>query len=241
LFTKAFFILALCGVSAQTDQPAFEVASVRPNHSGSGNSSTNASKGRITIENESLKQLIERAYNVRDFSFSGPAWLDTERFDIAAKPPEGTPPSQILPMLQTLLVERFQLAVHRKQEKKSGYALILAKPDTKLEQAPAGQSSSTSSGRGTMKAAATTMAYFADMLSRELNQPVQDKTGLTGAYNLKLDWSPDPATSDTAKDLPSGPSLFTALQEQLGLKLRPQKVEVEVLVVDSAQKVPAEN
>jgi len=241
LFTKAIFVIALCAASAQTDPPAFEVASVKPNHSGSGNSSTNATKGRITIENQSLKQLIERAYNVRDFSFSGPAWLDTERFDIAAKPPDGTPPSQFLPMLQNLLVERFQLVVHRKQETRSGYALMLAKADAKLEKAPDGQPSSTSSGRGTMKATATSMVYFAGMLARELNQPVQDMTGLTGTYNLKLDWSPDPSPSDTAKDLPSGPSLFTALQEQLGLKLRPQKVEVEVLVVDSAQRVPTEN
>jgi len=241
LFIKTFFIIALCAVSAQTDRPEFEVASVKPNHSGFGNSSTNATQGRITIENQSLKQLIERAYNVRDFSFSGPAWLDSERFDIAAKPPDGTPPSQFLPMLQTLLIERFQLSTHRKQETKSGYALMLAKADARLEKAPDGQSSSTSSGRGTMKATATSMAYFADMLARELNQPVQDNTGLTGTYNLKLDWSPDAPPSDSAKDLPSGPSLFTALQEQLGLKLHAQKVVVEVLVVESARKVPTEN
>ncbi len=128
-----------------------------------------------------------------------------------------------------------------RSQARSAYALILAKPDAKLEQAPPGQSSSTSSGHGTMRATATSIAYFANMLARELNQPVQDMTGLTGTCNLKLDWSPDAPPSDTDKDFPSGPSLFTAIQEQLGLKLRAQKVAVEVLVVASVQKVPAEN
>jgi len=79
------------------------------------------------------------------------------------------------------------------------------------------------------------------MLARELNRPVQDLTGLKRTYNFKLDWSPDPPPADAGKDLRSRPSLFTALQEQLGLKLRAQKVVVEVLVVDSARKVHTEN
>ncbi len=238
-------ILGITVLDAQAEAPAFEVASVKPNRSGSGNSSMNGSQGRIAFENESLKQLIEQAYDVRDFSFSGPNWLDTERFDVVAKPPEGTTPKQFMPMLQTLLMERFKLAVHRKKEERSGYALVLAKGGSRLERATAGApgslNSSTSSGRGMMKATATSMAGFADMLARELDQPVQDLTGLAGSYNLKLDWAPDSSVSQSGIDSSAGPSLFTALQEQLGLKLRAQKVSVDVLVVDSAEKVPTEN
>jgi uncharacterized protein (TIGR03435 family) len=144
-------------------------------------------------------------------------------------------------LLQTLLAERFKVAVHRKKETVTGYALILAKAGTKLEQAADTTSRSTSTGRGMMKATATSMTRFADMLARELNKPVQDMTGLTGNYNLKLDWTPDSSTSDRGTDLSSGPSIFTALQEQLGLKLRAQKVLVEVLIVDSAEKVPTDS
>ena len=232
-------VVSVCG---QVEAPTFEVAAIKPNHSGCGNSSTTLSKGRLTIINQSLRQLIERAYDVRDFSFSGPGWLDTQCFDVVAKPPEGTMPKQFLPMLQTLLTERFKLAVHRESKMMSGYALMLAKPDIlKLEPADRKNLSSTSTGRGMIKARATSMTYFADMLARQLNQPVQDLTGLTGPYNFKLQWTPDASPAETGADLQSEVSIFTALQEQLGLRLRAQKIAVEVLVVDHAEKTPTEN
>jgi uncharacterized protein (TIGR03435 family) len=234
-------LLAATTGYAQTEAPEFEVASIKPNHSGSGNSGTTFTQGHIAIENRSLKSLIEEAYDVRDFSFSGPGWLDAERFDIMAKPPDGTPSNQYSLMLQTLLTERFKVAVHRETKTMAGYALILTKTGPKLEPADDPKSTSTTTGRGTMRATAVSMSSFADMLGRQMNQPVQDSTGLTGIYKLKLEWTPDDSPSGAKTDLPSGPGIFTALQEQLGLKLRAQKIQIEMVVVDSAEKTPTEN
>jgi uncharacterized protein (TIGR03435 family) len=193
------------------------------------------------MENQSLKRLIERAYDVRDFSFSGPSWLETVYFDLAAKPPADTPREQYLPMLQTLLMERFKVAVHREKKTVAGYALVVAKGGPKLEAVDDTKSSSTSTGRGRMEAKIITMTGFADLLARQLDRPVQDMTELPGAYNLKLEWTPDEASAEKKVDEPAGPTLFTALQEQLGLRLQAQKITIDVLVVDRAEKVPAEN
>jgi uncharacterized protein (TIGR03435 family) len=243
--TDAFRIIigaALLGTQfgyAQSQLPTFEVASIRPNHSGSGNSSTNVSKGRLIIENQSLKQLIERAYDVRNFSFFGPGWLEEEHFDIEAKPPVGVTPTEMLLMLQRLLTERFKIAVHHEKRTRAGYLLVVAKGGNKLEAGDTGPSS-TSTGAGRVDAKNTSMGRFADMLARQLDQPVQDMTGLEGNYNLKLEWTPD-APNSTGTDAPSRPSLFTALKEQLGLQLRPQKITIQVLVLDHAERVPTEN
>ena len=235
---------ALLGTScgyAQTPLPAFEVASIRPSHSGSGNSSTNVSKGRLIIVNQSLKQLIERAYDVRNFSFSGPGWLENEHFDVEAKPPVGVSPTQILLVLQTLLMDRFKIAIHHRKRTLAGYALIVGKGGNKLEAGDDALPSSTSTGLGRMEARNTSMGKFADMLARQLDQPVQDMTGLQGNYNLKLEWMPTDTPSSTGTDTSSQPTFFTALKEQLGLQLRPPRVTNEILVVDHAERVPTAN
>ena len=232
--------IAMCSACAQSP-PAFEVASIKPNHSGSGRSSTNGTKGQLRMENLSLKRLIQRAYDVRDFSLSGPDWLDTEHFDILAKPPEGAPPEKFTLMLQTLLTERFKLAVHREKKTMAGYALVVAKKGAKLEAAEETKSSSTNTSRGRLEARGVSMSTLADALAHQVDRPVEDLTGLTGSYNFKLEWTPDAAASEKSSDVALGPTLFTALQEQLGLQLRAQKVTIEVLVVDSAERVPTEN
>jgi len=107
-------------------RPAYEVASVKLNASGSGSSSTNGSKGQIIITNQTLKRLIERAYDVQPFQVTGPAWMESVRFDIAAKyPPDAKRVDRPL-MLRTLLEDRFQLAVHRESKDLPGYALLAA-------------------------------------------------------------------------------------------------------------------
>ncbi len=122
-YTVLLTLLAAATSQAQTDSPAFEVASIKPNRSASGHSSSHGSKGQIVMENVSLKQLIERAWDVRDFSISGPGWLDAEHFDIMAKIPPGSTKEQLLPMLRSLLEHRFKVAVHFETKKLSGYAL----------------------------------------------------------------------------------------------------------------------
>jgi uncharacterized protein (TIGR03435 family) len=231
---RVLILFGVCILHAQTTSPSFEVATIKPNHSESGNSSTSGSRGQLTMENQSLKRLIERAWDVRDFSFSGPGWLDTVRFDLVAKPPAGTAPDQFLPMLQTLLTERFKLAIHREKRTVTGYALVVAKGGPKFVVVDGATPGGTSTGRGRLEAKSSSVPVFADMLARQLDQPVQDMTNLAGLYNLKLEWTPDEAS-------PEGPTLFTALQEQLGLKLQPQKIMIDVLVVDSAERIPTEN
>jgi uncharacterized protein (TIGR03435 family) len=163
--------------------------------------------------------------------------LGDDKFDIAASQPSGSPPGQILTMLQALLADRFGLVVHREPKLLSGYALVPGKKPPTLHEKPSGAGTNTSGGRGTLKGTNISMAYLADFLSRELDQPVQDQTGLPGVFDVSLEWSPDQA--NPAPDRPS--SIFTAVQEQLGLKLQPQKVTVNVLVVDHAERVPTEN
>lgn len=238
---RAVIVAMLFGVvsaTAQTTTPAFEVASIKLNHSSSGNSSTNMSGGTVVIENQSLKQLIEKAFDVRDFSLSGPGWLETVYFDIVAKPPAGTPPNQVLLMLQRLLEERLNVRVHGEKKTVAGYALILANKNPTLEPADVTPGESIRAGDGQIDAKAISMITLADMLSRRLEQPVQDMTQLPANYRLKLRWTADEAA---AKGLDEPPPLFTALQEQLGLKLLAQKVTIQVLVVDHADKVPSDN
>jgi uncharacterized protein (TIGR03435 family) len=232
------FLLGLIGIAATLGQ-SFEVAIVKPNNSGRNSSSSDTDNTSLRAENVSLKQLIERAYGIADYSLSGPAWLGDARFDIAARQAAGTPKGQMLPMLRSLLTERFGLAVHREPKSLSGYALVLGKKPPTLHEKPADAGVHTTFGPGKLKGTNVSMADLASILSRQLNEPVQDQTGLPGVFDVTLEWMPELAQSDTASDRLS--SIFTAVQEQLGLKLRAQKITVDVLVVDHAERVPTEN
>jgi len=232
------FLLISTGVSlwpAVAFGQSFEVASVKPNKSGSNDSSTNTTPGSITAQNVSLRQLIFRAYGVSGYSLSGPNWLGDEKFDIAAKQPSGATPGQMRPMLQALLAERFRLVAHFEKKSLAGYALIAGKKSPALHEKPPNVGVNTHSGTGRLNATNVSMADLAGLLSRQLDQPVQDQTGLPGVTDVNLEWSPDGQTADR----PS--SILTAIQEQLGLKLQPQKVTVDVLVVDHIERVPTEN
>ena len=215
---------------------SFEAASIKPNKSGSNNSSTHNTNGGMTAENVSLKQLIERAYSVADYSLIGPDWLGDDKFDIAAKPPSGAPTGQNRLMLQSLLAERFGLAVHHETRLLPGYALVAGKKPPVLREKLAGSGTNTNSNRGSLNGTNISMAELASLLSRQLDQPVQDQTGLSGVLDVSLEWSTDQAHTDDRAF-----SIMTAVQEQLGLKLQSQKVTVDVLVVDHVERVPSEN
>lgn len=220
--------------------PAFEVASVKPNTSESDSSGTSGTTGQLTITNRSLKELIRMAYGVQDFQISGPDWLGSAKFDIVAKIPAGAKEDQRPAMMQTLLAERFQLAVHRESKEMPAYALVAGKSGPKLQQVePGGTSMNTGGKNGAqhIQADRVSMAQLAETLARIVEHPVVDQTGLKGVYKLNLEYSADNARSDAA----SGPSIYTALQEQLGLKLQTQKLPVEIIVVDRVERVPTEN
>lgn len=238
-------LLAAAGALAQVpdSRPAYEAASIKVNNSASGNSSSNSSRGQIRFTNVMLKSLIERAYRVKPFQVTGPSWMEDVRFDIVAKYPEGSANDQHAPMLRTLLEDRFKLAVHRETKEMPGYALVVAKSGFKLKPAGPGSSSTSTNSNGRvwkLTVKSTSMEQLADLLSRQLGQMVHDETGIQGVYDFEFRWTPNDQSAP-ASDAEALPSLFTAVEETLGLRLRPQKVPVEVIVVDHVEREPIEN
>lgn len=224
-------------------RPSFVVASVKLDNSGPGHSSSDGSKGQIVITNQSLKRLVERAYDVKPFQVNCPDWMDDVRVDITAKyPPDAKPEDRPL-MLRALLEERFKLSAHPTSKEMEGYSLVVAKAGFKLKPAEdAGNHGSSTKGGHirTLKATQLTMVRFADLMARETGEMVADSTGIQGVYDFELRWARDDQPSDTPAT-ETAPSLFTAIQETLGLRLKPEKVPVEVIVVDHMERVPTEN
>ena len=232
--------------------PAFEAASIKPSKdapdSGSGITETT---GRIRGRNVTLKRCVRGAYGVEEARIlGGPKWVDEDRYDIEAKAggPAGDP--ELMAMLQSLLAERFKLALHRETRVLSGYALMVGKNGLKAKPSEPDALSRTSSGWGTIEAAGCSMAHLALKLSEVLHLPVADFTAVPGEFDFKLEWTSDAmrATPPSGGDKPAaaapegatGPSIFAALQEELGLKLESRKIPAEVLVIDHAEK-PSEN
>jgi uncharacterized protein (TIGR03435 family) len=233
---RASFTLALfTAVGAFGQSAAFEVASVRLNKSDSHSSRFNSSKGSIHSTNVSLREFIKFGYGVKDYQVTGPDWLATQRFDIVAKAEAPVPDDQLMAMLQTLLAERFKLAIHRETKERTVYELVVGKNGPRLHEVEAGGQHS-SGGRGFLSAQKMSMSQLADSLSRTVSLPVLNMTGIKGAFDIELKWAPD-----DGRDNANGPSLFTAVQEQLGLKLEQRKGPMEIIVVDHAEKVPTEN
>jgi uncharacterized protein (TIGR03435 family) len=232
---------AVCGQSAVSQQ--FEVASIKPSKGPSSLSSgLSTGNGRLTASNVTLKRCIMGAYAVGPNQiFGGPDWLESDRFEITAKAEQPVGDGILMAMLQTLLAERFKLALHREAKPIEAYVLEVSKNGPKLEKGD-GHGSKTSNGRGDIVATNATMDRFAEILSRQMDLPVVNHTGLEGVFNLKLQWTLESAK--VAKPVEGavieGPSIFTAIQEQLGLRLHAQKMPVEVLVIDHVEK-PSEN
>jgi uncharacterized protein (TIGR03435 family) len=228
--------------AADAPLPAFEVASVKPAPPpvGGYNSSMNMSPGRLTATNVSIKKLMVHAYDVKDYQIAGPDWLGTVVYSVTASMPADTTREDLMLMMQRLLADRFQLAFHRETREMPVYELIAGKAGPKLKPVEVGKGS-TSFSPGKLTATGVPLRNFVEVLSRYLNRPVLDRTGLTGAFDFTLEFSPDRKGSDEAGELPSGASLFTAIQEQLGLKLEARKEPIEILVVDRAEKVPTGN
>jgi len=220
------------------------------------------------MRNTTLKQLITAAYGLRDFQvFGGPSWIGTDHFDIEAKS-EATPAialdvktmtdaqlkemdRQFKERLKSLLRERFQLIARMETKDMPIYWLVQVRGGSKLAPARdmAGSSQKMRINRGVMTVVSSPVDSLASSLSNIVSRPVINKTGLDGKFDWKLEWAPEPAplqpglSSDkqatvTPPDL-SGPSIFTALQEQLGLKLESQKGPAPVLVIDRAERPSA--
>jgi uncharacterized protein (TIGR03435 family) len=229
----AFWIAFAAMTLAQT--PEFEVASIKPTATQDGSLTVNFPPGgRFSVRNLTLKQLLQNAYGLQDYQISGgPAWITSAGFDIEAKAATEVPREQILLMVQTLLTDRFHLALQRETRQLPVYALVVGKNGPRLQPAV------NSAGRdktmlGQLVVHKMSMAELARILALDLKRPVNDETGLKGEFAFTLEWTRGLSESD---DSPSArPSLFTAVQEQLGLKLQSTRGPVEVLVIDSAER-----
>jgi len=238
----------MVGLGQDQPPPEFEVASVKVvdlaklGNAISMNIGT-VQREQVTFGNATLNDCIRFAYGMAsDAQIAGPDWIKSKEYlyDIVAKGAAGSSREQLQRMTQTLLAERFSLVTHREQKEMSYLALVIAKNGPKiklLKEVPDGFRGTTYGGRINSVLPMPMLAY---LLSRfETERPIIDSTGLNGLYEVKLEWTL--ARQLQNADSPPGPSLFTAIDEQLGLKLEARKGPVEILVVDSAEKVPTEN
>jgi uncharacterized protein (TIGR03435 family) len=238
-------LLAPIAISAQsqTTRPTYEVATVKLNTSGGG-TSTRGSSDQTIFTNQTLKNLIVLAYEVQPYQVTGPSWMESVRFDITAKYPPGTRFHGRWLMLRTLLEDRFNLAVHHDTKEMSGYALLVSKTGFKLKPADPGEGSTTGGNQGhvwTFRARKIEMSTLAYELADSLGDVVVDRTGLQGVYDFQLRWASDDMSTSGGANPDPAPSLFTALQETLGLSLQRQKVPVDIIVVDHIDRAPTEN
>jgi len=218
---------------------SFEVASVRTDVSGSGHHGIDTDGNLLRMTNLPLKSAIAWAYNLTEAQILGPDWLGSNMYDITAKAESGAPKPE---MLQALLKERFKMITHQETRDLPIYELVVAKNGPKLTKSADGSGGKTSSGPGRLSVQSEPMGWLALLLAgrrADLGRPVVDKTGLAGCFDFELKWTPDRDALKASADAP--PSIFVALQEQLGLKLEARKGPVEVLVVDRVEKVPVEN
>jgi bla regulator protein blaR1 len=217
-------------------RPAFEVASVKANASGSGGTMLNPNHGDLIADNVSLRQLVSFAFEIPDVQISAPSWMADQRFDIHAKRPAGAPEGDWRAMLQTLLEDRFHLKSHHESKEATVYNLVVASGGLKalaLDASGATPPIKSSPSTPSMMMTNGTLSQFAGSLSRILGRPVVDRTGIEGKFRLVLAYD--------ARPDPEGPDVYEALRNDLGLKLESAKGAVDVLVVDGADRTPTEN
>ena len=266
-------MMAMGESSSQSASPnRFEVASIKPTNSISGRFTIKggpgtSDPGRISYTNIMLRRILLSAYEVKNYQLSGPDWLETLRFDITAKIPEGTTKDQFQLMLRDLLETRFKMTIHRETKELPVYALVAAKNGPKIKATAPDDASGTASelaisqpgegkdgfpalslrapalvietknGRARVTAKEIPMTKFADLLSGQFGRPVVDMTALNGDCSFVVYFTPEGSNSSDASE----PSIFGALQERLGLRLEARKGPVELIVIDHAEKVPTEN
>jgi uncharacterized protein (TIGR03435 family) len=244
--------------------PAYDVISIKPNKSASGGTRIMNSPDGFSATNVPIGFVISNAYGIRQDLISGlPGWADSARYDITAKVAAPDVPTlakltrdQRNGMLKPLLADRFKLQAHEETKTLPAFELVLSKGGSKLHQAVPGDTypngfkgpdGSTAHpgmmmmGPGRITAQAIPISNLINILSRQLQRTIIDKTGLTGNYDITLQWSPDPGEGAAFPGGPdgrtlspdsAGPYLFTALEEQLGLKLNSTKSPVQTLVID---------
>jgi len=243
---------------ADTKVPSYDVVSIKPDHTDSGRVSIHIDDGNFDALNVSLKTLILGAYNLKEAQLFGlPKWGDSAHFDIKAKiiDPDkkqlaALTPQEFTSMQQPILTDRFQLKFHRERKILPVYELVTIKGGPKFKEITPVEQKSDAGVNGvraggmsvhnrSLVATGIPIARLADQLSAQLQRVVVDKTGLAGNYNFELKWSPDDA-GPPSPDVAAPPDIFTALEEQLGLKLQPGKEEMDTFIIDHVE-YPSEN
>jgi uncharacterized protein (TIGR03435 family) len=259
----ALFLIAEASGPPQAQVPRFEVASIRrnlsPDYDGAIGSQPN---GRFFVRSIPLRSIIQVVYEVPAFRVTGgPDWVDTERWDIQAKADEAVPESQLHVMMRLLLGERFRLVLRPETRSTPGFALVRTRPDGALgpklrahsepcpsepaQVAPVVINAMPPCGRMSgsdrvIMMNARPLSDLATILARRVARPVVDRSGLAGLFDVDLRWTADARSSAPIAQAPGAPddsvSVFTALQEQLGLRLQGERVDTEFLVIDKVER-----
>jgi uncharacterized protein (TIGR03435 family) len=249
--TKAIcVVVALAGWTAfgQSPAPKFEVASVKRVNGGGppGDIPRNmdTSPGHFAMRNVPLRMAILWAYDLKDYEITGPDWIKVdERYDIIASAGGPASEEQMRAMLQTLLVERFRMKVHRETKEMPVYVLLPGKGEAKVKDAKPDDTPALGGNATGAFFHNQPISRFTFMLTRRMDRPVLDQTGLKGRYDFTIDLSGlgfngREASREAGE---AGPSIFTTVQRDLGLRLEARKEPVAILVIDEVSKDPTEN
>jgi uncharacterized protein (TIGR03435 family) len=245
LFALMPFVFAQgAATSATALQPEFEVVSIhmvdpRAAEDPSRSSLSSFPTNLFTVKSVPLTFLIQFAYNIESPAYISamPGWMESQEYDVSAKV-EGDQQlslEQMRPMLRRLLEQRFHLVVHRETKMASGFELIIAKGGPRLQASKDNSKPSAQILSDRLEVRHMDAEHIASVLAHRAGEPVVDRTGLTGTFDFTLSYAP---TNDPNSSLPE---FFTALREQLGLKLESQKVPVDFLVIDHVDKIPTDN
>ena len=257
MLTAIFLLTAAAGLAQLKTDTAprleFEVASIKPSKPGADGGGIKPLPGGQTYvaTNVPVKLIIKLMFHLNDRQISGgPGWLETDLYDVEAKADGPHTIDELHVMFQNLLVDRFKLQFHKEMRTLPAYELVVDKSGAKLPENHSPEHFDIPvrpTGFGKLEATHCSMSYFSWILSQRLDRPVIDQTGLAQFYDFKLEWTPEPPPGlagrpDVAANLPptNGPDIFTALREQLGLKLDSRKGPVEVMVIDNVER-PSEN
>jgi len=253
--------------AAAASTPAYDVVSIKPNKGGDGRMMFGMSGDGLNGTNITLKMMLRSAYGLKteDQIVGLTGALDSAHFDVQAKMDAETVAAQKKlskedatkqqqAMLQAMLAEQFKLKLHHETKEQSLYDLVIAKGGSKLKEAdpnnpdapkdPNGvaRAGMMRMGRGELTAYGVVVSRVAEILAQNLHKQVNDKTGLTGKYDIHLKWTPDEMTAETkeATDGEQAPSIYIAIEEQLGLKLNAVKGQVDTVVIDHVEMPPVQ-
>jgi uncharacterized protein (TIGR03435 family) len=250
--------LTLAAAAFAQTPPAFEVASIRVSQQEGGRggegmhrdfrggAAVQVSANSVTIRSSSLRSITCWAYKVMDFQVKGPDWLGSQRFDITAKAAGTVDDAQLRLMMQTLLADRFKMVVHPETKEMTAYLLQVAKGGPKVKESTSGEGEmdiQPNQQKMQVTILRAGVQQLTDALSNIFRAPIVDQTGLKGKYDATFDmmkYMADMRPTDGSAPDPQA-IVMRGLQEELGLKLEPKKMPVDLVVIDRVEKVPVEN